>query len=128
MSSTESQVRDLLHARKAELSEEQQRIDRALEALGVKPLVAEPTKSRPKTTRKRSKGRSRKGKPIRADQAVDIVSAEPGIKGGAIAKKMKIKPNYLYRVLNGLVNDGRLKKDGLGYYPVTPVTPKENGE
>ena len=30
---------------------------------------------------------------------------------------MKIKPNYLYRVLGDLEKEGRVKKDGRQYYP-----------
>lgn len=51
----------------------------------------------------------------RADQAVRLVSANPGITASEIAKKMKIKPNYLYRVLADLEKQGRVKKDGRKY-------------
>jgi DNA-binding HxlR family transcriptional regulator len=30
---------------------------------------------------------------------------------------MKIKPNYLYRVLGDLEKEGRVKKDGRTYHP-----------
>ena len=31
---------------------------------------------------------------------------------------MKIKPNYLYRVLGELEKDGKVRKDGRAYHPV----------
>ena len=31
---------------------------------------------------------------------------------------MKIKQNYLYRVMPGLQQDGLVKKEGKGWYPV----------
>ena len=44
----------------------------------------------------------------RADQAVKLIEANPGITASEIAKKMKIKPNYLYRVLGDLEKEGRV--------------------
>jgi hypothetical protein len=32
-----------------------------------------------------------------------------------VAKKMRIQPNYLYRVLGDLQKDGRVKKSGRKY-------------
>jgi DNA-binding MarR family transcriptional regulator len=43
------------------------------------------------------------------------VKANPGISASEIAKKMRIKPNYLYRVLADLEKEGRVKKDGRAY-------------
>ena len=67
---------------------------------------AAPTKRR----RKRRGG-------TRADQAVALIEKEPGISASDVAKTMKIKPNYLYRVLGDLEKEGRVKKDGRQYYP-----------
>ncbi len=68
-------------------------------------------------------GRARKGgaprrrrKGTRADQAVTLVEGSPGISASEIAKTMKIKPNYLYRVLGDLEKEGRVKKKGRQYY------------
>ena len=63
------------------------------------------------TTRKR---RRRRGG-TRADQAVKLIEANPGISASEIAKQMNIKPNYLYRVLGDLQKEGRVKKSGLSY-------------
>jgi hypothetical protein len=51
----------------------------------------------------------------RADQAVKLIKANPGISASEIAKKMRIKPNYMYRVLGDLQNEGRVKKSGRKY-------------
>ncbi len=41
---------------------------------------------------------------------------EPGISASEIAKTMKIKPNYLYRVLGELEKEGRVTKKGREYH------------
>ena len=47
------------------------------------------------------------------DAAVAAVPA--GISASEIATKLKIKPNYVYRVMAGLAEDGKVTKDGRGY-------------
>ncbi len=51
----------------------------------------------------------------RAEQAVKLIKDNPGISAGEVAKQMKIKPNYLYRVLGDLQKEGRVKKSGRKY-------------
>lgn len=63
------------------------------------------------------KRRSRKGG-TRAEQAVDLIASQPGISASDVAKEMGVKPNYLYRVLDGLVKEGRLSKKDRQYFPV----------
>jgi DNA-binding IscR family transcriptional regulator len=46
-----------------------------------------------------------------------MVKQNPGITASEIAKKMKIQPNYLYRVMADLEKQGRVKKDGRKYSP-----------
>jgi DNA-binding IclR family transcriptional regulator len=48
---------------------------------------------------------------------VKLITASPGISASEIAKQMKIKPNYLYRVLAELEKEGRVRKDGRAYHP-----------
>ena len=67
-------------------------------------------RARPARRRKRRGG-------TRADQAVKLIEGQPGISASDVAKTMKIKPNYLYRVLGDLEKEGRVKKDGRQYYP-----------
>jgi DNA invertase Pin-like site-specific DNA recombinase len=61
---------------------------------------------------KRRRGRRRA---TRGDQAVRLIKANPEISASEIARKMGIKPNYLYRVLAELEKDGRVKKSGRTY-------------
>ncbi len=46
-----------------------------------------------------------------------LVEGNPGISASDIAKQMKIKPNYLYRVLGELEKEGRVTKKGREYHP-----------
>jgi sugar-specific transcriptional regulator TrmB len=64
-----------------------------------------------------TRGRPR-GTGARAQEALKHVHAHPGITISELAKRMKIKANYLYRVLPGLEKEGKIKKAGKGYHPV----------
>ena len=66
-----------------------------------------------RTTATRTRRRRRSG--TRADQAVRLIKANPGISASEIARKMKIQPNYLYRVLGDLQKEGKVKKSGRKY-------------
>jgi DNA-binding IscR family transcriptional regulator len=48
---------------------------------------------------------------------VKIVTSNPGVSASEIAKQLKIKPNYLYRVMGDLQKEGRVRKRGRGYHP-----------
>jgi hypothetical protein len=120
------EARALLERRLADLHEERQRLERALAGLGGKAKrspgrprgsasTSTPTAA-PKAARSPKKRRRRRGG-TRADQAVDLITSQPGISASDVAKTMKIKPNYLYRVLGDLEKEGRVKKDGRQYYP-----------
>ena len=63
---------------------------------------------------RRSTGRRRSGN-TRANQALELVRSTPGITIPDIAKSMGIAPNYLYRVLPKLQQEGQIKKDGQGW-------------
>jgi DNA-binding IscR family transcriptional regulator len=45
-----------------------------------------------------------------------VITKEPGISASDVAKTMKIKPNYLYRVLGDLEKEKRIKKKGRQYF------------
>jgi predicted ArsR family transcriptional regulator len=64
----------------------------------------------------RSRGR-RNG--TRADQALALVRERPGITIPEIAASLGTEPNYLYRVMPNLVKDGKVRRDGQGWYPVS---------
>jgi hypothetical protein len=77
------------------------------------------TKARRKPGRppgKRRAGR-RKGSGTRAAQALSFVQGQPGISIPELAAKMGIKQNYLYRVLPGLQEEGKVRKQGRGWHP-----------
>jgi hypothetical protein len=64
---------------------------------------------------KRRAGR-RKGSGLRANQALSLVQGQPGITIPELAARMGIKQNYLYRVLPGLEQDGKVEKKGRGWH------------
>jgi hypothetical protein len=65
-------------------------------------------------------GNGRRGRPrgsgTRAAEALQIVTDNPGITIPEMAQKMGIQQNYLYRVLPGLEQDGKVHKDGRGWH------------
>src|SRR5262245_54662633 len=117
------EARELVEKRLADLDEERKRLERALAELGGKATRRAPGRPRgskssatassaaPKKRRRKRRGGTR------ADQAVNLITSEPGISASDVAKQMKIKPNYLYRVLGDLEKEGRVKKQGRQYFP-----------
>ncbi len=63
----------------------------------------------------------RKGGGTRANEALALVTASPGITISELAEKMGIKQNYLYRVLPGLEHNGLVVKEGRGWHPKQPA-------
>lgn len=116
-----TEAREMVQKRLAELDDERKRLEGALAELGGKVTRRGPGRPRgsgrgPGRPRKATrKPRRRRG--TRADQAVGLVERNPGITASDIAKSMKIKPNYLYRVLGELEQEGRVKKKGRQYHP-----------
>ncbi len=127
------EARDALERTVKELRDQLTQAEEALEKLGGKATRRRgpgrpPGRPKGSGTRKasspgRSSGttaprrrRKRRGG-TRADQAVKLIESQPGISASDVAKTMKIKPNYLYRVLGDLEKEGRVKKDGRQYYP-----------
>jgi sugar-specific transcriptional regulator TrmB len=125
-----NEARDLVTRRLAELDEERRRLEGALSELGGKAKKGVARKSRRRRGRPKGSGakkpkakakakgrttRRRKRSGTRANQAVNLVEQNPGISASEIAKRMKIKPNYLYRVLGDLEKEGRVKKKGRSY-------------
>jgi len=77
----------------------------ARRARTAKAVTAAPGRGRP-----RGSGR-------RAQEVLAHVHKQPGITIAELAKRMKIKANYLYRVLPQLEKDGKLHKRDKGYHP-----------
>jgi Winged helix-turn-helix DNA-binding len=106
---------NLIRERIRELDSERAQLERALASL-TDGREGKRGPGRPAGSRTRPGGRRRgRRRATRADQAVRFVKANPGISAAEIAKKMRIKPNYLYRVLSELEREGRVKKDGRSY-------------
>ncbi len=67
--------------------------------------------------RRAGRPRGRRGGNTRANQALALVRDKPGITIPEIAESLKIEPNYLYRVMPKLVDDGQVKREGQGWHP-----------
>jgi DNA invertase Pin-like site-specific DNA recombinase len=114
------EARDLVKKRLAELDDERKRLERALAELGGKVTGRSgrgPGRPRGSGSKAAGPKKRRRRKGTRADQAVSLVEGNPGISASDIAKSMKIKPNYLYRVLGDLEKERRVKKKGRQYFP-----------
>jgi hypothetical protein len=115
------EARNLVKKRLAELDDERKRLERALAELGGKATGGRVGRGpgRPKGSGAKGGGKKqrRRRKGTRADQAVALIEGSPGISASDVAKTMKIKPNYLYRVLGDLEKEGQVKKKGRQYYP-----------
>jgi len=122
-----SEVRESLEKRLRELEpliEEHAHVRKALDAMngvatrtrGVVATAAELPGAAKSTSSTRRRGRPR-GSGGRTQQALKLVHEHPGITIADMAKHMKIKANYLYRVLPQLEKDGKVKKQAKGYHP-----------
>lgn len=69
--------------------------------------------------RSSTRRRTSSGSGGRAEETVQIIGRRPGITVKEIAAEMGIKPNYLYRVLPALEQQGKVTKQGTGYVPAT---------
>jgi DNA invertase Pin-like site-specific DNA recombinase len=114
------EFRDRLEERRNELMDELKEIEQLL-GMGRKGRGGRrPGRPRGSGAKKATAGaprRRRRRKGTRGDQAVQLVESSPGITASEIAKTMKIKPNYLYRVLGELEKEGRVSKKGRQYHP-----------
>lgn len=114
-------IRKLVEERLAELDEERTQLLDALKALDGRKGPGRPRGSRGKgssgASSPRRPGRRRRKGGTRAEHAEKAVAENPGIKASEIAEQLKIKPNYVYRVMADLVKDGRVTKKGTGYFP-----------
>ena len=71
-------------------------------------------------------GGGRRGRPkgggTRSAQALDLVKERPGITIPELAEAMGIQQNYLYRVMPGLAEEGKVTKSGRGWHIRESVT------
>ena len=106
------QARSLIEGRLRELDEERKHLERTLSDL-THGKVGRRRPGRPPGSKTRRR-RGRRGG-TRADQALKIVSENPGITASEVAKRMRIKPNYVYRVMGELQKEKKVRKRGRGY-------------
>jgi predicted HTH transcriptional regulator len=111
------QARSLIEDRLKELEDERVKLERTLNDIsGGRVGRRRPGRPKGSTTRRSSGGRKRgRKRSTRADQAVKVVSENPGITASEVAKQLRIKPNYVYRVMGDLQKQGKVKKKGRGY-------------
>jgi hypothetical protein len=107
--------------------EEYDRLEAAERALsgvgntGGRAAAASTTASAPRRRRRASAASNgRRGRPrgsgTRGAQALELVKARPGITIPELAEAMGIKQNYLYRVMPGLADEGKVTKSGRGWH------------
>jgi sugar-specific transcriptional regulator TrmB len=112
------QARSLIEDRLKELDDERHRLERTLADIsGGRVGRRGPGRPRGSTTKRRSTAGRKRGRKrsTRADQAVRIIKQNPGITASEVAKKMRIQPNYVYRVMGDLQKQGKVSKKGKGY-------------
>ena len=67
-----------------------------------------------------SSGGAKRGRPkgggTRSAQALQLVRDRPGITIPELAEAMEIQQNYLYRVMPGLAEEGKVTKSGRGWH------------
>jgi hypothetical protein len=100
--------------------------ERALSGVGATTRASSTPASTPaparRTRRRRASGsgNGRRGRPrgsgTRGAQALELVKARPGITIPELAEAMGIKQNYLYRVMPGLAEEGKVTKSGRGWH------------
>jgi hypothetical protein len=118
----DSTVKDI-DSRLTELKQEVSKLEAARSALvgnrrgPGRPAGSQSSTPRRAAARRPGRPRGRRAGNTRATQALDLVRSQPGITIPAIAEALKIEPNYLYRVMPKLVEDGQVKRDGQGWHP-----------
>jgi hypothetical protein len=120
----DSTVRDI-DSRLAELRGEVKKLEAARSALvGARRGPGRPAGSTNgrKGTGRRGRPRGRRGGNTRGNQALELVRSQPGVTIPQIAEALKVKPNYLYRVMPKLVEDGQVKRQGQGWHPVSSTS------
>jgi DNA invertase Pin-like site-specific DNA recombinase len=114
-----AEAAELLRARLRDLDAERAKLERALASL-TDGREGKRGPGRPRGSasngRRGTRGRRRRGG-TRAEHAVKLITEKPGITASEIARELKIKPNYMYRVLSDLQKDGKVRKDGRAYHP-----------
>jgi hypothetical protein len=94
--------------------------EQALSGVGGEGRSATASPRRARAGRPKGSGTGRRGRPrgsgTRSNQALDLVKSRPGITIPELAEAMGIKQNYLYRVMPGLAEEGKVAKSGRGWH------------
>jgi len=98
------------------LVDEYNRLEKAASALAGVGGNGRARQARGGGTRRRGRGRPR-GTGKRAQQALELVRARPGITIRELADAMGIHANYLYRVMPTLESEGQVVKRDRGWHP-----------
>ncbi len=117
-SKTVDEAVGLIRERLKELEAESAQLERALSSLtGGREGRRGPGRPKGRTSGSSRSGRRRRGRRggTRSEHAMKLIKENPGISASEIAKRLKIKPNYMYRVLGDLQKEGRVVKDGRSY-------------
>jgi hypothetical protein len=89
-------------------------------ASAAAPAASATSSRRSRGSRKPAASSGRRGRPrgsgTRAAQALDLVRDKPGITIPELAEAMGIQQNYLYRVMPGLAEEGKVTKSGRGWH------------
>jgi hypothetical protein len=121
MSSVTHDVRKQVEERLKELEplvDEYERLRQVIELLDGPGTGA--VKARRRSTPRRALARpapSRRAQGKRADDALKLISEQPGITVAAAASALGIGTTYLYRLLPRLEREGKIRKEGRGYVP-----------
>jgi hypothetical protein len=109
-----------IEARLKELRPMVEEYNRLEAALGAFTGTATAAKAAPTRRRRSASSNGRRGRPrgsgTRAAQALQLVEQNPGITIPDLAAAMGIKQNYLYRVMPGLAEEGKVTKSGRGWH------------
>ena len=84
-----------------------------------RPAAGGATPAKRTAAKRPGRPRGRRGGNTRANQALQLVGEKPGITIPQIAESLKIEPNYLYRVMPRLVEDGSVRREGQGWHAVS---------
>ncbi len=108
-----------IDTRLRELKDEVARLEAARSALiGLRRGPGRPRgTTRSRTGRGPGRPRGGRGGNTRGKQALELVRNQPGITIPGIAEALDIEPNYLYRVMPKLVEQGLVTRDGQGWHP-----------
>ena len=120
---TMEQMTATMATRQTELSDELARLEADYRA-AIEPLRTEQERitgalallNGTAPARRTRSGSQRPSGGKRADDALNIVKSHPGVTINELAERMGIKQNYLYRVMPGLVEAGKVRKEGRGFH------------